>query len=98
MTKKLLTLLVVFSAVSPINVAAQMVEISNVTMTTSDNQVITAGDATGKMVPIVGGETGREVFGVLTRMANDETLSMQKRTIADLLQTILLNRWRELAN
>lgn len=80
----------------PVSASAQTVEITNIEMTTASGDVIRAGDSTGKMVTIYGGETGREVFNMLTRRASDESLSDRDRLIADLLQTILLNRWRAL--
>ena len=57
------------------------------------DDVIRAGDSSGKMVPIVGGETGREVLGILSRRSSDDSLSAKDRLISDLLQQILINRW-----
>ena len=61
------------------------------------DDVIRSGDSSGKMVPIVGGETGREILGVLLSRSSNEGLSAKDRLIADLLQQILINRWFEIS-
>ena len=62
----------------------------------SDDDVIRPNDASGKMITIVGGETGRGVLNFLIRRQNDESLTDRERFIASFLQQLLLNRWYQI--
>lgn len=64
---------------------------------TNDNRVIRAGDSSGKMVSIYGGQQGRDVLHYFIDRSNDQTLTDRQRLIAGLLQQILINRWYELS-
>lgn len=58
----------------------------------TDRTVIRADDESGKMTTIYGGESGQRVLDSL----ND--LRVTSPVAADLLTTLLLNRWRTLNN
>ena len=58
-----------------------------------DKKVIRAGDTTGKMVPIVGGDVGRQLLSILISRSNNESLSVRDQQLAQLMQRVLINRW-----
>ena len=94
----LITSLLVLPLSAPIDALAAKLEVSNITVKTSDGNVITSGDSTGKMVPIYGGEEGRVVLNKLIARSSNPELSDRQQLIAELLEIILLNRWQELVD
>lgn len=91
------TIALILALSIPVMSFGATVEITNLVMTTRDGQVIHAGDATGKMVPIVGGKDGRKVLHVLLQRSHNEDLSDMQRVIAKVLTKMLIKRWHELS-
>ena len=64
-------------------------ELGNIT-----NNIIRAGDVSKKMVPIYGGEAGRELLIKLNQLPGDTDVEIK---VASLLQRILIDRWYQIA-